>query len=236
MEADGKLIEQTVKLKPDAKDGSVDISSKLDTIILEGKDIVAFEKLFYNGHEIAAHEDIDDEKQTVHCPEIDTTASEKDTGNKVVDVKKDAIIVDKVAYKNLVPDETYMLQGTLMDKETEKPLSFNCEKLIVLTEFKPEEKDGSVEVEAKLDTSKLGGRNLVVFEKLFIKTENSDVEVAKHEDIEDEGQTVSVKVLPAPDNPKTGLMSLFGTYVGLMAALMVTAGATYMVYHKRRKK
>ena len=54
--------------------------------------------------------------------------------------------------------------------------------------FTPEEADGTQLVELSFDGTYLGGKNLVVYEKLFA----ADVQLASHEDPSDEGQTVTV--------------------------------------------
>ena len=43
--------------------------------LLAGKTTVVFESLSKEGKELAVHADIDDEGQTVHWPEIHTTAT-----------------------------------------------------------------------------------------------------------------------------------------------------------------
>ena len=51
----------------EAKEGSEKVNFTLDATTLEGKDTVVFEKLFNEaGEEIASHEDLKSEKQTVH--------------------------------------------------------------------------------------------------------------------------------------------------------------------------
>ncbi|MEQ2434513.1 VaFE repeat-containing surface-anchored protein, partial [Blautia caccae] len=55
-----------------------------------------------------------------------------------------------------------------------------------------EKADGSVELEFTFDGSALGGKEIVVFEKLHFQGR----EVASHEDIEDEAQTVKITKLP----------------------------------------
>ena len=54
--------------------------------------------------------------------------------------------------------------------------------------FKPETSSGTVDVEFIIDTTNLGGCTLVAFEQLT----RNDAVIARHEDINDGGQTVSI--------------------------------------------
>ncbi|MGB4610580.1 MAG: VaFE repeat-containing surface-anchored protein, partial [Saccharofermentanales bacterium] len=57
------------------------------------------------------------------------------------------------------------------------------------TTFVAETKDGTVEMTFTFDGSELAGKELVVFEELYYKSEL----IAEHKDVNDEGQTVTVK-------------------------------------------
>ena len=72
-----------------------------------------------------------------------------------------------------------------------------------MTEFVAESADGTVDVEVTLDTRELAGHDLVFFEKLADSQENV---IATHEDLNDEGQTVSIPAEETPGKgyPKTG--------------------------------
>ena len=69
-----------------------------------------------------------------------------------------------------------------------------------------------------------------MFEKLF-HTE-SNVEVAKHEDIEDKDQTV--KTVTPPPVPQTGDDSVIGFMIALMT--IAAAAALYTGFWRRKKK
>ena len=76
---DGKKVtaEKTFTAKSEA--GSIELEFTFDGSTLGEKEIVVFEKLFYNGREIAAHEDIEDMGQTVtlHKEKTVTITSKK---------------------------------------------------------------------------------------------------------------------------------------------------------------
>ena len=137
--------------------------------------------------ELAIHADIEDEDQSVYYPEIGTQAKDKESGlNKSIANEK-VTIVDTVSYEGLQKGKTYTLKGTLMDKETEKPLLIGGEEITVVKKFKAEDISGEVSVEFVINASDLDGKEIVVFESLY----KGDRELAVHADIEDEWQTIS---------------------------------------------
>ena len=222
---------------PDKKDGSIDIEFTFDAGVLKGHAVVVFEKLYINGTEVAAHEDISDKGQTVEFPDsqIQTTAKDKDTGTQEAVAKKDVTIVDTVTYKDLIVGKEYTVKGTLMDKSTGEPLVINGKNVTAEKTFTPDKKEGSIDIEFTFDASNLNGKEIVVFEKLFA----GGTEVASHEDLNDRGQTVKIKVgklsvkMPGGNNGartiKTGdfgeipftLLMLFGFSIVLITGMII---------------
>ncbi len=85
-----------------------------------------------------------------------------------------------------------MVTGTLMDKAANAPLKDAEGKPIkVSTSFTATGGNESQTIEFKFDGSKLGGKDLVVFESLSERA-TPDTVIAKHENLEDKGQTVTV--------------------------------------------
>ena len=77
-----------------------------------------------------------------------------------------------------------------MDKDTGEPVLVSGKPVTSEKEFTPRDEDGTVDVIFTFDGSSLSGTDVVVFEKAYdIET---DTEITKHEDITDEGQTVSI--------------------------------------------
>ncbi|TYC50064.1 LPXTG cell wall anchor domain-containing protein [Weissella muntiaci] len=122
-------------------------------------------------------------------PEIHTTAVDNSDGDKDIEHSNNVSIKDSVSYTNLTPGESYQVTGTLMDKTTGKELIVNGKTITTSKDFIPTSVNGTVDVIFNFDASNLAGKDLVVFEKLAI---NGSV-VAVHEDMNDVGQTVSVK-------------------------------------------
>ena len=197
---DGKAVTAETSFTAEKAEGSVKLSFTIDASMLAGRSVVAFESLKEEDHEIAVHADLEDEDQTVRFPEIRTTATGRDSGDHTVLVNEKAVIVDTIAYSNLIPGTEYTAAGTLMDKKTGKPVLEDGKAVTAQVSFKPEKAEGTAEVTFTFDASTLTGHSLVVFEKV---SENESGEIiAVHEDLADEGQTV--KVVSLPKTPKTG--------------------------------
>ena len=185
---------------PAESNGTVDVLFTFDATGLERKSLVVFETLFQGETEIAGHEDIEDEGQTVNFveePKIGTTATVD--GQHTAEPTGEITIVDVVAYSGLTPGETYKMSGVLMDKATGEPLLVGEEQAQVTAEveFTPESADGTVELTYTLDASTLAGTTIVVFEILY----SGGVEIAAHADINDEAQTVEIT---EPEKPTLG--------------------------------
>lgn len=122
-------------------------------------------------------------------PELKTTAAID--GKKEVGATDVFTLEDVVEYKHLVPGKEYTVKGILMDKATGEPLLIDEKEIRSETTFTPYEPTGSVTVEFTFDARYINEEtNIVVFESLY--SENK--ELAVHADIEDEGQTVTVKI------------------------------------------
>lgn len=123
LKVDGKAVKSTATFTPETADGTYDLEFKLDSTALAGTSAVAFEELEYNNVLVAEHKDIEDEDQTVDYPEIGTVAVDGQTQAHEGLADGDVTIVDTVNYKNLTPGVTYIVRGTLMDKETGEPFT-----------------------------------------------------------------------------------------------------------------
>lgn len=171
----------------DGASGSVELEYTLDSTVLAGKTTTVFEYLYYDGKQIATHADISDEGQTVHFPEIKTTAKSKDTDAHQGMPGKTETIVDTVHYTNLVPGKSYTVKGKLMDKGSGKAILDKDGKEITAEKtFTPDQAEGDVELEFTYDSSLRQGKSTVVFEDLY----HENVEVATHSDISDRDQTI----------------------------------------------
>ena len=122
-------------------------------------------------------------------PELGTTATID--GKKEVGATEVFTLEDVVEYKHLVSSKEYTVKGVLMNKATGKELLIDGKKITSEATFIPDEPTGEVIVSFEFDARYIKkDTDIVVFEDLYSK----DKELAVHADIEDEGQTVTVKI------------------------------------------
>lgn len=161
-------------------------------------------------------------------PELKTTATVND--KKEVIAKGGITIKDTVEYKHLVPNTEYVIKGTLMDKSTGKPFKVKGKEITSTVKFVPDNANGKVEVTFTFDGSAIKkDTELVVFETLY----RNGVELTAHADINDDGQTVTIKV-PKLENPKTGDER---NKKALASVMSVSAlGAVSLAYYLLKKK
>lgn len=187
-DADGNELVSTAKFTAASADGSVDVKFTFDGTAMAGRSVVFFENVYYTDKLIATHADIDDEAQTVHIPNMWTTAKDNDTESHMSLADSDVTLTDTVTYRNLVPGKTYTLSGTLMNQKTGEPVTVDGKKVTSSAQFTPESADGETTVEFKFNTKGMGNTTVVVFEKMLY----NDSPVAVHEDINDKGQTIYI--------------------------------------------
>lgn len=163
-------------------------------------------------------------------PELKTTATV--TGKKEVIAKGEITIKDTVEYKHLVPNTEYVIKGTLMDKSTGKPFMVKGKEVTSTVKFVPDKANGKVEVTFTFDGSAIKkDTELVVFETLS----RDGVELTAHADIDDKGQTVTIKV-PELENPKTGDERNINKILGVAGASLVGIAGCVYFFIKRKKK
>lgn len=175
---------------PDAPSGEVTVSFHFDSkYIKTDTDIVVFESLYCDGKGLAVHMDIEDEDQTVtvRIPIIGTTAAVED--KQKINATEVFTLEDVVAFQNLTPGKEYVIKGVLMDKTTGKALVIDGEEIRSDVKFAPEAADGEVVVSFVFDSRVIKEEtDIVAYETLY----RENIEIARHTDIEDKDQTVSV--------------------------------------------
>lgn len=163
-------------------------------------------------------------------PELKTTATVN--GKKEAVAKGEIAIKDTVEYKHLVPNTEYVIKGTLMDKSTGKPFKVKGKEITSTVKFVPDKTDGKVEVTFTFDGSAIKkDTELVVFETLY----RDGVELTAHADINDDVQTVTIKV-PELENPKTGDERNINKVLGIAGASLVGIAGCVYFFIKRKKK
>lgn len=224
---------------PEEQSGTVSMDFPINSIYNEDTETVVFEFLF-KGSELIAHEsDIKNEGQTVEIvtPKLSTTATDKTDGDHTLLPSREATVVDHVEYTDLIPGKEYTIEGVLMDKATGTELIVGDGKVTAVATFVPNKANGSVDLEFTFDASELGGKDLVAFEVAY----KDGIQIADHQDIDDEGQTVTVSepddnTFDTPDGDgysKTGVdMTLI---YALIAALVALAGGAGVYAYRHRK-
>lgn len=166
---------------------------------------------------------------------ISTQASDKADGDQEVVAEPDVTIVDKVSCDNLSKGTEYIINGTLMDKATGKPyVDASGNEIHSSTTFTAKSQEQDVFVEFSFDGSNLtDSTDLVVFETIAA-TEAPDRILDTHEDLKDQGQTVTVKppaigtiATDGVDNDKDVVKNTQVTVKDTVAYVGLTVGKEY---------
>lgn len=131
---------------------------------------------------------------------IGTTAVDSETKDHTSVADKSITIIDTVKYQNFTKGKKYRMVGTLMDKISGKPLVVNGKPVISEREFIANDENGTVDVRFTFDGTSFGGKSVVVFEKAY--EVETGTEICSHEDIDDNGQTVTIKEPKKPEKPE----------------------------------
>ena len=202
VDGDGNFVKTVTDFTtPKAKDGEQSVSGTVDVkftanaVNLAGRTIVAFETLNMGGRTVFIHNDIKDEAQSIHFPEIDTVATYEDD-TKSMHVVEKTVIKDQVKLFNISPDAgDIKLTATLYDKETGEQILDASGNPVTGTKDFTAAGDATETVEiafnAKNLTTKSGkyvvdGRTVVVYERLTFDNNG----VREHEDLTDIDQAV----------------------------------------------
>ena len=258
---DGKPVENDYTFTATDSKMEVQIEFTFNASELAGKELVTFEELYdvTNPDEpikVAEHKDIEDEGQTVTITEriitMHTTASDKATGEKTINANKEVTIVDTVTLDGLETGTQYQLKGWQMIKSENAQLLIDGKPVENDFTFTATDSKMEVQIEFTFNASELAGKELVTFEELFdVTNPDEPIKVAEHKDIDDEGQTVTVKEQPEPpvtpeesDTPETpsraGNSSKTGDNTPLAALLAMlgisSAGLIFAAYKRFYKK
>lgn len=198
---DGKPVTMSAEFTPKEANGFVELvfEATVKRSDLTGKKLVAFEKLFGGPkveQQVADHEDINDEGQTVGIVDIGTRAIDMSTNANVGSKPSPITIQDTVGYTGLTVGKDYTVTGTLHLRDSQgKDLGEVKDKdgkvVIASTSLTPDKADGTVKLEFHFDADaktaqQLAGNTIVAFESLS----RDKFVVATHVDINDEAQSV----------------------------------------------
>ena len=258
---DGKRVENDYTFVADDEEMKVEIAYTFNASALGGKNLVTFEELYDLSDKdepikVAEHKDIEDDGQTVLITEriikIHTTATFED-GKKEIEADKDVTIVDTVTLEGLEVGTKYQLVGWQMLQEENAELIIDGKRVENDHTFTADSENMEVQIAFTFNASELGGQQLVTFEELYdLSNPDEPKKVTEHKDIEDEGQTVTIKEIPEvpeepekpetpttpdtptrTDSPKTGDSTNLMAFIVMLIASAGGLAGTY--FYKRRK-
>ncbi len=185
---------------------------------------------------------------------IHTTATSKD-GEKTILAGKDVTITDTVKSEGLEVGTKYQLVGWQMLKEENAELIINDKRIENDYIFTADSETMEVKIEFTFDASNLGSKQLVTFEELYdLSNPDEPIKVTEHNDIEDDGQTVTIKEVPETptpeepekpttpdtptktDSPKTGDNTNILAFAIMMSVSAGGLAGTYFFKRRKMKK
>ena len=217
----GEVTETTYTWTPTNHEGDIVLDYRLDTSRYEGRDIIVFEELYYNGIRIIGHENYADVnggfgmnnyEQTVHIPSVHTNAFSFQTGAQLLAVDENATINDFVYYGNVEVGRSYYVEGQLWACYTDEN-GFIHSTAIPAEQggrkcsdtFTATAKSGSVEIQFTIDSTVLQGLHydyIVVTERLI--DVGSGVCVGNHGSLTDQDQTIYIPDVHTTASTTTG--------------------------------
>ena len=195
------IAEKETHFTPTTKSGDYKVSLTVDGTKLRGKKVVFYEYLYDDEKPSELqdkHENNKDESQTVRItnPQIRTTATFSN-GLKELNPFKENVIVDTMHYQDVTINRSYRVVTKLVEVGNEQNVIAEKE-----THFTPTTKSGDYQVSVTVDGTKLRGKKVVFYEYLYDDEKPSELQ-DKHEDNNDESQTVRIT------NPEIGTKATF---------------------------
>lgn len=217
----GEQVSAEAAFTPEEASGSVEAEFSFDATHLAGSKLVAYEKLFLGGAEIASHEDPDDPSQTVEVvpPSIGTQAFDSADGDKRVVADASSKVIDRIGYANIPQGKSYRAYGIIIEKGDAGasslaelhsildggPLDRTAfeERLAALSAdpavlaqagvaFEPNARSGSIDAQFDFDSTDAAGKGLFIAEALFSDGDDGFTLVAEHVDPDSEEQSFEV--------------------------------------------
>ena len=106
-------------------------------------------------------------------------------------------IIDTVTLEGLESRYKISVKRWYMVKEENAELIIDGKRVEKDYTFIADKENMTVEIAFTFDASTLGGKQLVTFEELYdLSNPDEPKKVAEHKDIEDDGQTVTIKEIP----------------------------------------
>ena len=184
-DVNGNVITKTITFIPEKPDGEIVVPVTFEGYLIPETRMICFETMKNDkGLTVAVHSDISDRDQSTFVVGIKTKANVGDLPVAVADLG--IVVTDEVEFHNALPNYSYKLKSDLVQKSTGKKLGVTAE-----TEFTAKDTDGTVTVTfPAFDASGLAGDSVVCFEKLYLIVDGNEYEIASHESLEDQLQTI----------------------------------------------
>lgn len=236
----GELVEGTesvdVVFTPKNQSGQVGVDIPVpDTERFKSRDLVVVESLSAGGKVVCTHMDLGDDQQTVHVANVATQLTPSDTTGKTVPAAEGVKLLDSIGYYNLFPNHDYRVDGFILDTSVPGMAAVTLPDGTV-KEFVGQvvaantrtlsttDRLGSFTMDFGVDTSALAGHKLVALEYVS----DNGVVVARHDDPEDEKQTVTVRV--AVDVQTGPVDDGFGIGMDVVSAMSVLLAMAFVAY------
>ena len=117
-DSEGYIISSSKTFVADSESGFVDVEFFIDSTLISGMTLVAFEYLTCDGITVAIHSDLNDLNQTVFVPSITTNAIQESTSSKFVQALENVILTDYISYHNISTSSDLRIVGNIVDKDT----------------------------------------------------------------------------------------------------------------------
>ena len=174
LKADGSVTDKReegilaeITFVAEEESGSVELTFELDSELVAGKTIVVFDDLIHNGVVIATHSDINDEDQSIHYPGIGTMLRVGGTEYNDSYYNKVVTLIDTVEYTNLIPGLAYEIEGSIIFKDNDEPVTVDGEEIRDHIVFIPSEPNGTVDLAFVFPAAGFEGREIVAYEMLL---------------------------------------------------------------------
>ena len=202
-----KNVTATQTFTPSSSSGTVQVKFTFDSSNVSSNVMIAYETLNGNSleygwseqnKELAIHQDLNDENQTVHCMAISTKAKDGASNTKQITHSKSATVIDTIAYKGATVGATYSIKGKIVDKSTGDYAKDGDGNIITVSDkFTADKENGTKDVTFTFNSEGMAGGEYVVCESISQKKLIFGIEmdslVTSHEDLNDEDQTVTLE-------------------------------------------
>ena len=112
---------------------------------------------------------------------------------KEVEKGNQAKLTDIISISNLLPGDTYILKGKLIQKDTKEPLRDRKGNLVEsVKEFEADSTNMNIKLSYDINTNQVNSKELVAYDYLYSQVDTS-TPIGIHENINDKDQTISIK-------------------------------------------